>query len=267
MSTCAINPWTRGKRICCRTPERRCTWSAKRIWIPLSWKPWRTSRSPTTGLNSQWWNCRRMKRPQLTSKNWISSWQWKSSRIRQQFYRKETFAMNTDTHISGSTVKNHISLQNGIRIQCKTKIHVPVVVPGLSASSSSSLLPQHPWHLQGRKLIVLPHHPWHLQLCQAKVWLDNNGETCGIDHHPAIVSSERVERQERWDPCTSEISEEQLLTKPTKNQRKIKTTIKNGDTRAIPKYRNGCKNSKRILCLTEFLNTETHMQVLHMDHH
>ena len=30
---------------------------------------------------------RRMKRPQFMSKNWICSWQWKSSRIRQQFYR------------------------------------------------------------------------------------------------------------------------------------------------------------------------------------
>ena len=37
-----------------------------------------------------------------------------------------------------------------------------------------------------------------------------------MDHHPAIVSSERVERQERGDPCSSEISEGQLLTKPTK---------------------------------------------------
>ena len=35
------------------------------------------------------------------------------------------------------------------------------------------------------------------------------------DHPPAIMSSESVERQERWDPCSSKISEE-LLTKPTK---------------------------------------------------
>ena len=33
-----------------------------------------------------------------------------SSRIQQQFYRWESFAMNMDTHMSGSTVKNHISL-------------------------------------------------------------------------------------------------------------------------------------------------------------
>ena len=38
-----------------------------------------------------------------------------------------------------------------------------------------------------------------------------------MDHHPAIVSSERVERQERGDPYSSETSEEELLTKPTKN--------------------------------------------------
>ena len=42
-------------------------------------------------------------------------------------------------------------------------------------------------------------------------------DPCGIDHYPVTVSSECVERQERWDPCSSEISEEQLLTKPTKN--------------------------------------------------
>ena len=26
----------------------------------------------------------------------------------------------------------------------------------------------------------LPHQPWHLQLCQATVWLDKHGETCGV---------------------------------------------------------------------------------------
>ena len=55
--------------------------------------------------------CRRMKRPQFMSENWIFSWQWKSSRIRQQFYRQESFAMNMDILTSGSTVKNHISFK------------------------------------------------------------------------------------------------------------------------------------------------------------
>ena len=47
--------------------------------------------------------------------------------------------MNTDTHMSGSTVKNHISFKNGIRRQCNTENFVPIVVPGLPTSSSSSL--------------------------------------------------------------------------------------------------------------------------------
>ena len=46
--------------------------------------------------------------------------------------------MKTDILMSGSTVKNHISFKNGIRIQCNTENFVPIVVPGLSSSSSAS---------------------------------------------------------------------------------------------------------------------------------
>ena len=90
-------------------------------------------------------------------------------------------------------------------------------------------------------------------------------DPCGIDHHPAIVSSERVERQERRDPYSSETSEE-LLTKPTKikKHKKMLITSKYGETRVSPTYRNGCKNSDRFLRMTEFLNAETHTQVLLM---
>ena len=90
------------------------------------------------------------------------------------------------------------------------------------------------------------------------------GDLCGIDHHPAAVSSERVERQEQGDLCSSEISE-QLLTEPTKNP-KPNNNEDPDQERGDPKYRNGCKNSKRILWMTEFLNTETHTQVLLMDY-
>ena len=48
--------------------------------------------------------------------------------------------MKTDIPMNGSMVKNHISFKDGIRIQCNTENFVPIVVPGLSASSSSSLL-------------------------------------------------------------------------------------------------------------------------------
>ena len=43
--------------------------------------------------------------------------------------------------MNGSTVKNHTSLKNGIRIQCNTENFVSIVVPGLSTSSSSSSHP------------------------------------------------------------------------------------------------------------------------------
>ena len=41
--------------------------------------------------------------------------------------------------MNGSMVKNHISLKTGFELQCNTENFVPVVVPGLSSSSSGSL--------------------------------------------------------------------------------------------------------------------------------
>ena len=57
------------------TPMRQDTWSAKGIWVPLNWKPSRHQEVR-----------RRLKQPMgRFSKNWVYSWQWKSSKIRQQF--------------------------------------------------------------------------------------------------------------------------------------------------------------------------------------
>ena len=62
----------------------------------------------------------------------------KSSKTRQQYCRSKSFAMKTDILMNGSMVKNHISLKKGIRIPCNTENFVPIVVPGLSNSSSDS---------------------------------------------------------------------------------------------------------------------------------
>ena len=40
------------------------------------------------------------------------------------------------------------------------------------------------------------------------------------------------------------------------NQIKMKTTRKNGETRFVPKSKNGCKNSEKISWMMEFLNAE-----------
>ena len=160
------------------TPELRCTWSAESIWIPLNWKQWR-HREVRRRLEQPMVKCR----PQCMSKNRKYSWHWKSSSLRQQFYRQESFATNTDTHTSGSTVKNHIFFKTVFEycVIRKTSYQSWFLVYQRVLPQACSL--QHPWHLQCRKLIIprLPQarllHPWHLQLCQAKVWLDKNGET------------------------------------------------------------------------------------------
>ena len=79
-------------------------------------------------------------------------------------------------------------IENGIRIQCNTENFVPAVVPGLSTTSSSSSTSTSTT-LSGQEI-------------------DHS------DHHPAIESSECVDRQARRDPFTSETPEE-LFQEPT----------------------------------------------------
>ena len=102
--------------------------------------------------------------------------------------------MTTDILTNGSLVKNHISLKNGIWKQCNTENFVPIVVPGLSTPSSTSLTPS-------RQEIVHPK--------------SSSSSSTSPPMTSSTVSSERVYRQERGDPSSSEASEE-LLTKPTK---------------------------------------------------
>ena len=119
--------------------------------------------------------------------------------------------MNTDTLIDGSAVKNHISLKNGIRIQCNTENFVPIVVLGLSTSSSSSF-PSSTSMTPSRQKID---HPTTSSSSSTSptTTVSSDSETgaredlSGIDSYLVSVSSEHVERKERRDP----------LTKPTKN--------------------------------------------------
>ena len=66
--------------------------------------------SPTIVITAKK-KCRRMKRQQCMSKNWLYSWLWKSSKTLQQYCRSESFAMKTGIPTNGSMVKNHISLK------------------------------------------------------------------------------------------------------------------------------------------------------------
>ena len=98
--------------------------------------------------------------------------------------------------------KPHL-IKNGIRIQCSTENFVPIVVPGLSTSSSSS-------SSTSRTMTSST-------VSSDSVTRQELGDPCRIDSYPAAVSSKHVERQERGDPLSSGTPEEQLLTKPTKH--------------------------------------------------
>ena len=78
--------------------------------------------------------CKRMKRQRCMSKNWAYSWQWKSSRTRQQYCRS---AMKTGIPTNGSMSKttSHWERDSNNSIQRTSFI---IVVPGLSSSSSGS---------------------------------------------------------------------------------------------------------------------------------
>ena len=106
--------------------------------------------------------------------------------------------------------KPHL-IKNGIRIQCNTENFVPIVVPGLSTSSSSSF-PSSTSMTPSRQEIDHPTSSSSLSTSPTTT-VSSDSETraredlSGIDSYPVSVSSEHVERKEREDP----------LTKPTKN--------------------------------------------------
>ena len=97
--------------------------------------------------------------------------------------------------------KPHL-IKNAIRIMCNTENFVPIVVPDLSTSSSSSFSSS-------------------TSMTPSRQEIDHPSSSSRSSTSPTMtssaVSSKSVTRQERGDPCSSEISEEQLLTKPTKN--------------------------------------------------
>ena len=112
-------------------------------------------------------------------------------------------------------------IENGIRIQCNAENFVPIVVPGLSTSCFSSFPSSTSMTLSRQET---DHHTSSSSSSTSPTTTVSSdsetrarGDLCGIDSYPVSVSSEHVGRKGRRDPCSSEISEEQLLTEPTKN--------------------------------------------------
>ena len=111
--------------------------------------------------------------------------------------------------------KTHL-IKNGIRIQCNTENFVPIVVPGLSTSSSSSSHPSTSM-TPSRQVIDHPTSSSSSSTSPTITVSSDSGtrareDLCGIDSDPVPVSSSHVQRIELGDP----------LTKPTKNPKPIK---------------------------------------------
>ena len=107
--------------------------------------------------------------------------------------------------------------------------------------NSQARLPQTPMTSSKEMIIQIT----LLQSCQAKVWIDKNGETRILLKH----------QKGCW-----------INQQKSQHQIKIRITNRYGETCTIPTYRNGCKNSERILWMIEFLKTETHTRVLLMNY-
>ena len=147
--------------------------------------------------------------------------------------------MNMDTRMSGSTVKNHISFKNSIRIQCITENFVPIVGLGLSTTSSSS---------STSSLTIPSKEIDHLQQsCQAKVWIDKYGKTRMGQITIAQSCQVKVWKGKYGETRILLKHQESCWINQPKPQNQIKMRIldRYGETRIIPTYRNGCKNSAR----------------------
>ena len=131
-----VNKRAGGKKVCSWFQERVCIWSVRKTLTLPSWRPWGQQE-----VRRRWWRptarCKQEKKRQYT--------------VKQLDFVKVMFLEETPAVLSlGELCEDHgytyhwISGQkphltrNGKRIDCKTWHHVPFVVLGLSASSSST---------------------------------------------------------------------------------------------------------------------------------
>ena len=129
-------------------------------------------------------------------------------------------------------VKKHIS-KNGIRIICNTENFVPIVVPGLSSSSSTSS-------------------------SSSQTLIKQESHSSSSLSSPTVGEIPDREREDASNREISSVPVSELVDDRTGNLRKPKSTKflkplkkrprSNGETCVtILRFRNGCKNSGRIL--------------------
>ena len=150
--------------------------------------------------------------------------------------------------------KPHL-IKNGIRIQCNTENFVPIVVPGLSNSSSGS---------DSSTSRTLSRQESH-----------SSTSSSSSSSSPTVSDTKTREREDRIESDISPVTVsttvdersggDPLVTKPIKLQKPIRRSHRQiGVTRCFLKSRSGCKNSEKIWWMMKFMNMETHTPVLLM---
>ena len=126
--------------------------------------------------------------------------------------------MNTDTHMNGSTVKNHSSLKTifGYSVTHRTSFRSWFLVYQRSSSSLPSSTPMTPSkheidHPTSSSSSSTSPPMISSTVSSESVARQELGDPCRKDSYPAIVSSKDVEKQERGDLFSSGTPEEQLL--------------------------------------------------------
>ena len=101
-------------------------------------------------------------------------------------------------------MKVDLRSSKGVRIQCNTENFVPIVVPGLSTNSSSSLSSSTPMTPSKQEI----DHPTSSSSSSTSPTMTSSTvsndsgtrareDLCGIDSYPVSVSNKPVERKER----------------------------------------------------------------------
>ena len=143
-----IKSKTWGTRICCRLRCVNAYDQQKKDLSDAEMDTLTKSCSPTIVKNSQWRSADAWRGPQFMSKNWVYSWLLKVIEYPQQCYRSESFAMKTDILMSGSTVKNHISLETGLGYNVIRRTSFRSWVQACHRVPHPVLILQPQWHLQ-----------------------------------------------------------------------------------------------------------------------
>ena len=147
--------------------------------------------------------------------------------------------------------KPHL-IKNGIRVPCSTENFVPIVVPGLSSSSSGSY----------RSTSRTP----------SRQGSHRSPSSSSSSSSPTVSEIQTREREDRTESdispvlVSTTVDEDRgdlTITKPIESQKRIKRNPReNRATRCILKSRNGCKNSKNIWWMMKFQYMETLTPVL-----